>query len=118
MHMAVIAFQELLRRQWGIVECMGGQATTPVLIDEGVARRARGSQGAVALVDHLLGVNAFAGPSSCVSVRGRAHRAGGQERHPYGRREGRKRLACIGFARQGGVASCLEGGDLLGSLLA
>ncbi len=75
--------------------------------------RARGSQGAVELIDHLRGWTAFAGPPPLGLARCGADRAGGQACPLAGLREGRKRLARIGLARKGGAASGLNGVDRL-----
>jgi hypothetical protein len=115
--LASITVQKFLRCQWGMVAGVGGQDNTTVLIKQGVAGRERGRSGPVALVHHLIGGHASPRSSPLIIARGRAHRAGIQDRRLSGLLEGRKRLTRIGFARTGGAASCLDGVDLLRTLL-
>jgi hypothetical protein len=61
LHLSFLAFQELLRRQLGIVAFVGGHEKTTMLIDGGLPRGEQGSQGSVDLLGHLIRLNASAG---------------------------------------------------------
>jgi hypothetical protein len=75
-------------------------------------------KGPVDLLDHLVRVPALPGASPFAIARGRAYRAGGQERGLQVRHESRERLTRIRFARQGGAAEFLPGCDFLVTLRA
>ena len=63
--LALGAGEQVVRRQWGRVACVGGQEHTTVLSAEGLSGRQCGRPRAVALVAPLLGVHAVSRPSAC-----------------------------------------------------
>ena len=113
MPLAFLAGQHLWRRQVGVVECSGGEADTTLLGDEGVSGHERGGPGAGELGDQGVGWRTVAGASPCARAGRRASRTGAQTRGLPVLFKGRKGLPRIGFTRQGGAASCLQGVDCL-----
>jgi hypothetical protein len=116
--LACAAVQRLSRRQWGGVECMGGQDDAPVLGEEGLPGRERGGPRPVDLVDHLGGARLGSGSTPLAIAGLGAHRAGAQNCGVHGLRAGRTRLTRLGLARAGRAREFLQGLACFGTLLA
>lgn len=118
MTLPLVAVEELLRRQLLAVKFGGGQDATTVLVDAGLSGRERRGQAALDLVDHLAGLSSSSRSSPFAIAGQSAPCAGAQTRGLEVLRTERKRLPDVGFARKGGPASCLQGLDFCGTLLA
>jgi hypothetical protein len=118
MPLALVACQHLWRGPWGLVTFVGGQDDTTVLVDEGLSGRARGGQGPLDLVDHLVGLRVSPRTSPVATARLRAHRAGGQECGLHPLLNSSQGLPRLRFTGTGGAAQFLQGLAFLGTRLA
>lgn len=89
MSLAFVAFQKLVRRQLGVVDFVGRQDETTVLVDEGLASRERRGQGPFDVIDHLVGVSPLSGASSLAIAGRSAHGTAVEEGGLYTLRAGR-----------------------------
>jgi hypothetical protein len=113
MHLAFIARQKRLWRQWRSVECVGGQHATTVLVEAGVAGRERRGHSPRELVDQRRGWRPWSRAAPLAIAGPRVHRTGAQTRGLPGVCTERQRLLGIGFARKGSATSFLPRVELL-----
>ena len=107
MLLTFVPVQHLVRCTLGIVEFIGGQDATPVLVDAALARRERGGQGPVNLGEDVVGWRVSSGAPPFAIAGLSAHRTAGQNSGLRPLRTARQRLLRIGFAGKGSPTQVL-----------